>query len=147
MYMVPCSLMVLDLGSSRHGRLTGGHLFSGRLRSGKMGRGRMGWPLFDQEMDWDEGIEFHPAGGVNRLLNLVKHRFLDSYLRISGYCIFIIVCCMQLHLLTLKMHCTENLKQIFPEMKLCGLVTISAFMYQWAIYIFPQSVRKRDNAK
>ncbi len=44
----------------------------------------------------------------------------------------------------LQMHCPENSKQIFPEKKLRGLISNSTFMYLWAIYIFPQSVRKRN---
>ncbi len=31
---------------------------------------------------------------------------------------------------------------VFPEMKLRGLVSISTFMYLWAIYIFPWSVHQ-----
>ncbi len=41
-----------------------------------------------------------------------------------------------------KRHCTEKSKQIFPEMKLRGLVANSYIhvQYLWAIYIFPRSV-------
>ncbi len=38
---------------------------------------------------------------------------------------------------TLQRHCTENTKQIFPEIKLRRLVPNLTFMYLWAIYIFP----------
>ncbi len=40
-------------------------------------------------------------------------------------------------------HFTENAKQIFAEMKLCGLISnfYCTFLYLWAIYIFPRSVR------
>jgi hypothetical protein len=37
-------------------------------------------------------------------------------------------------------HCTEITIHVFPEMKLHGLVSHSAFMFLWAIYIFPGSV-------
>ncbi len=43
-------------------------------------------------------------------------------------------------------HCSENSKQVFPEMKLSGLVP-NFCMYLWAIYILPRSVRKRNIAK
>jgi hypothetical protein len=42
------------------------------------------------------------------------------------------------------MYCTENPKQIFPEIKLRGLIPN---FYMWAIYIFPRSVRKESTAK
>jgi len=44
------------------------------------------------------------------------------------------------------MHYTENSKQIFPEIKLRGLVPNFCIhvLYLWAIYIFP---RRRNTAK
>ncbi len=43
-------------------------------------------------------------------------------------------------LISWQVNCAENLKHIFPEMKLHGPFPISTFMHLWAIYIFPQSV-------
>ncbi len=41
----------------------------------------------------------------------------------------------EVELYTLQRQYTENSKQIFPEMKLCGLNTIPIFMVLWAINI------------
>ncbi len=45
--------------------------------------------------------------------------------------------------------CTLNrkFKTNIPEMKLGGLIPFLQFMYLWAIYMFPRSVRKRNTAK
>ncbi len=47
----------------------------------------------------------------------------------------------------MQRHGTENSHQIFPEMKLRGLVPISTFMFLWGIYIFPRSVLLFSAAK